>query len=98
MISIVSVLEGSSSSGGKKEPRIPLAIERIVRRQNLDFMHNKNQFCPEYFGYIRKLLGCNINSLITHIQRDMKMVGILNISKLSLVFPFYAKHCAGVIC
>ena len=38
---------------------MPAAIERCVRRQNILFMHNKNQYCMEYFQFIRKLITCN---------------------------------------
>lgn len=39
---------------------MPAAIERSVRRQNIKFMHNRNQFSVEYFQFIRKLASCNI--------------------------------------
>ncbi|XP_013401949.1 probable ubiquitin carboxyl-terminal hydrolase FAF-X isoform X1 [Lingula anatina] len=38
---------------------MPTAIERCVRKQNIQFMHNKNQFCVEYFQFMKKLLTCN---------------------------------------
>ncbi|XP_054272313.1 probable ubiquitin carboxyl-terminal hydrolase FAF-X isoform X2 [Macrosteles quadrilineatus] len=40
--------------------KMPAAIERSVRRQNIKFMHNRNQFSVEYFQFIRKLASCNI--------------------------------------
>lgn len=40
--------------------KMPPAIERSVRRQNIKFMHNRNQFSCEYFQFIRKLASCNI--------------------------------------
>ncbi|XP_023706840.1 probable ubiquitin carboxyl-terminal hydrolase FAF-X isoform X1 [Cryptotermes secundus] len=39
--------------------KMPLAIERSVRKQNIKFMHNRNQFSAEYFQFIRKLVSCN---------------------------------------
>ena len=39
--------------------KMPPAIERSVRKQNIKFMHNKNQFSAEYFQFIRKLVSCN---------------------------------------
>jgi hypothetical protein len=39
--------------------RMPNAIERSVRRQNIQFMHNRNQFCSEYFQFMRRLITCN---------------------------------------
>ncbi|KAG1670256.1 putative ubiquitin carboxyl-terminal hydrolase FAF-X [Nymphon striatum] len=31
----------------------------IVRKQNVQYMHNKNQFSPEYFLFMKKLISCN---------------------------------------
>ncbi|KAG8178428.1 hypothetical protein JTE90_019137 [Oedothorax gibbosus] len=39
--------------------KMPVAIERSVRRQNIKFMHNRNQFSVEYFQFMKKLLMCN---------------------------------------
>ncbi|XP_064639618.1 probable ubiquitin carboxyl-terminal hydrolase FAF-X isoform X3 [Lineus longissimus] len=40
-------------------PKMPASIERCVRKQNIQFSHNKNQFSPEYFQFTKKLLMCN---------------------------------------
>ncbi|XP_039296311.1 LOW QUALITY PROTEIN: probable ubiquitin carboxyl-terminal hydrolase FAF-X [Nilaparvata lugens] len=40
--------------------KMPAAIERSVRRQNIRFMHNRNQFSTEYFQFMRRLAACNI--------------------------------------
>lgn len=42
--------------------KMPPAIERSVRKQNIKFMHNRNQFSPEYFHFVRKLVSSNIPS------------------------------------
>lgn len=39
--------------------KMPVAIERSVRRQNIKFMHNRNQFSLEYFQFMKKLIMCN---------------------------------------
>lgn len=39
--------------------QMPVAIERSVRRQNIKFMHNRNQFSVEYFQFMKKLISCN---------------------------------------
>lgn len=39
--------------------KMPPAIEYSVRKQNIKFMHNRNQFNTEYFQFIRKLVSCN---------------------------------------
>uniref|UniRef100_A0A2K5QGA4 ubiquitinyl hydrolase 1 n=1 Tax=Cebus imitator TaxID=2715852 RepID=A0A2K5QGA4_CEBIM len=35
------------------------AIERSVRKQNVQFMHNQMQYSLEYFQFVKKLLTCN---------------------------------------
>ncbi|CAG0878863.1 unnamed protein product [Darwinula stevensoni] len=40
-------------------PKMPAPIERSVRRENVRFMHNRNQFSVEYFQFIKKLVICN---------------------------------------
>ncbi|XP_077845905.1 ubiquitin carboxyl-terminal hydrolase 9Y isoform X2 [Macaca mulatta] len=35
------------------------AIERSVRKQNVQFMHNRMQYSLEYFQFVKKLLTCN---------------------------------------
>ncbi|GAB1302650.1 Ubiquitinyl hydrolase 1 [Apodemus speciosus] len=38
---------------------MPSAIERSVRKQNVQFMHNRMQYSLEYFQFMKKLLTCN---------------------------------------
>ncbi|XP_024615605.1 probable ubiquitin carboxyl-terminal hydrolase FAF-X [Neophocaena asiaeorientalis asiaeorientalis] len=38
---------------------MPSAIERSVRKQNVQFMHNRMQYSMEYFQFMKKLLTCN---------------------------------------
>lgn len=42
---------------------MPPAIEYSVRKQNIKFMHNRNQFSAEYFQFIKKLVSCNPNNI-----------------------------------
>ena len=41
--------------------KIPPVIEQEVRKQNMEFLHNRIQFSNEYFEFIRKLVTVNIN-------------------------------------
>ena len=41
--------------------KIPGVIEQEVRKQNMEFLHNRIQFSNEYFDFIRKLVTVNIN-------------------------------------
>lgn len=55
---------------------MPPAIERGVRRQNIKFMHNRNQFSAEYFQFIRKLVSCNTQP-INRLHLNDKLVSYL---------------------
>lgn len=48
--------------------KMPQAIDKCVRKQNIMFMHEKTQFCPEYFLFMKRLLTCN--QIYTHSQQD----------------------------
>ncbi|XP_037075311.1 probable ubiquitin carboxyl-terminal hydrolase FAF-X, partial [Pollicipes pollicipes] len=39
--------------------KMPAPIQRSIRRQNIRFLHTKNQFFSEFVQFIRKLVGCN---------------------------------------
>ncbi|XP_012528213.1 probable ubiquitin carboxyl-terminal hydrolase FAF-X isoform X2 [Monomorium pharaonis] len=43
--------------------KMPSAIEYSVRKQNIKFMHNRNQFSAEYFQFIKKLVSCNPHNI-----------------------------------
>ncbi|XP_067944193.1 ubiquitin carboxyl-terminal hydrolase 9X-like [Watersipora subatra] len=66
---ITKAVEELTLGSKSTEPKIPVAIERIVRRQNLNFMHNKNQFCAEHFQFMRKLINCNVQPVIDFMQQ-----------------------------
>lgn len=38
---------------------MPVPIERSVIRQNVEFMHNRNQFSQEYFNFMKRLSFSN---------------------------------------
>lgn len=38
---------------------MPEPIERSVMKQNIKFMHNRNQFSQEYFHFMKRLSICN---------------------------------------
>ncbi|GBN37130.1 putative ubiquitin carboxyl-terminal hydrolase FAF-X, partial [Araneus ventricosus] len=54
-----SLNELSLSDNKQNVIKMPVAIERSVRRQNIRFMHNRNQFSLEYFQFMKKLIMCN---------------------------------------
>lgn len=46
---------GSSFAG----PKLPKHIEQLVQDKNIEFMHNRMQFSPEYFSFMQRLLRTN---------------------------------------
>jgi ubiquitin carboxyl-terminal hydrolase 9/24 len=55
--------------------KIPLAIERSIQKQNVRFMHHKNQYSAEYFQFMRKLIGCNGPYVVQATQQQQQQVG-----------------------
>ncbi|XP_043927770.1 probable ubiquitin carboxyl-terminal hydrolase FAF-X [Protopterus annectens] len=43
--------------------KMPTAIERSVRKQNVQFMHSRMQYSLEYFQFMKKILTCNSSYL-----------------------------------
>lgn len=83
----------SVAVGRKGEPKIPVAIERIVRRQNLNFMHNRNQFCAEHFQFMRKLINCNIQALLDYAQQHLTYAQLVRTSLAVHVYStVHRKH------
>ena len=81
----VCVLTGGNVTKSSSVVKMPAPIERCVRKQNILYLHNRNQFSAEYFRFMRRLLLCNI----PHGQHgqptaDEKLVGIDVASMMSL--------------
>lgn len=43
---------------------IPPNLRSVIIKENLKFIHNRSQFTPEYFAFLKRLLTCSVN----HIQ------------------------------
>ncbi|TRY97210.1 hypothetical protein DNTS_013712 [Danionella cerebrum] len=56
---LVKYISELTVSSKPHQVKMPSAIERSVRKQNVQFMHNRMQYSLEYFQFIRKLLTCN---------------------------------------
>ncbi|XP_056321504.1 probable ubiquitin carboxyl-terminal hydrolase FAF-X [Danio aesculapii] len=56
---LVKYITELTVSSKPHQVKMPSAIERSVRKQNVQFMHNRMQYSLEYFQFIRKLLTCN---------------------------------------
>uniref|UniRef100_A0A673M6M1 ubiquitinyl hydrolase 1 n=1 Tax=Sinocyclocheilus rhinocerous TaxID=307959 RepID=A0A673M6M1_9TELE len=79
--------------------KMPSAIERSVRKQNVQFMHNRMQYSLEYFQFIRKLLTCNsvyLNSLpgqdhLLPEAEEMAMISIQLAARFLFSTGFHTK-------
>lgn len=61
---------------------MPPAIEYSVRKQNIKFMHNRNQFNTEYFQFIKKLVSCNPHNISNPRSTHEKLVSSYTVEKL----------------
>ena len=68
---------------------MPPAIEYSVRKQNIKFMHNRNQFSAEYFQFIKKLVSCNPHN-INRQNMNEKLVSCNFMNNFFLIL--YIKH------
>ncbi|CAB1346501.1 unnamed protein product, partial [Coregonus sp. 'balchen'] len=61
LVKYIQELTISSSSNNKPphQVKMPGVIECSVRKQNVQFMHNRMQYSLEYFQFVKKLLTCN---------------------------------------
>lgn len=50
--------------------RIPTPIRRSVQRQNIKFMHMRNQFNAEYFNFIKQLTSSNHDQLLNQFSSN----------------------------
>jgi hypothetical protein len=65
-----NILAGGSSTKPNGMVKMPAPIERCVRKQNLLFLHNRNQFSAEYFRFMRRLLQSNVPHTPTALPDD----------------------------
>ncbi|XP_077513422.1 ubiquitin carboxyl-terminal hydrolase-like faf isoform X2 [Amblyomma americanum] len=80
-------------------PRMPAAIERSVWRQNIKFLHTRNQFSHEYFQFTKKLVSCNTpfvalapdQDRLTPEAEDLAMVSVQLASKFLFQTAFHTK-------
>ncbi|CAG0917225.1 unnamed protein product [Notodromas monacha] len=57
-------------------PKMPAPIERSVKLANMRFAHNLNQFQPEYFVFMKRLLSCNLYVPISMPQNQVGHEGM----------------------
>jgi ubiquitin carboxyl-terminal hydrolase 9/24 len=39
--------------------QVPVPIERSIQKQNIKFLHVRNQYSSEFFTFMKKLVNCN---------------------------------------
>ncbi|CAL1289008.1 unnamed protein product [Larinioides sclopetarius] len=94
-----SLNELSFSDNKQNVIKMPVAIERSVRRQNIRFMHNRNQFSLEYFQFMKKLIMCNgpyvsipnNHDKLSPEGEELALVSIQLASKFLFTTGFHAK-------
>ncbi|KAH7963811.1 hypothetical protein HPB52_023134 [Rhipicephalus sanguineus] len=80
-------------------PRMPAAIECSVWRQNIKFLHTRNQFSPEYFQFTKKLVSCNApfvtlapdQDRLTPEAEELALVSVQLASKFLFQTAFHTK-------
>lgn len=83
--SITHQMNEMSLSTFKSSLKIPRPIERVVRKQNVEFMHNRNQFSHEYFNFLRSLLNCNIGPYLQARQQGGPLQPHPQLEELSML-------------
>ena len=48
-----------SSSPSSPSLKMPAPIQKSIQKQNVRFLHHRNQFSAEYFQFMRKVMLCN---------------------------------------
>ena len=52
--------------------RMPLVVQRSVRKQNIQFLHNKILFSQECFSFIKRLVYSNVQQLQQTLQQQFQ--------------------------
>lgn len=81
--------------------KMPSAIERSVRRQNISFMHTRNQFSAEYFQFMRRLATCSLPSPNRQHNADkvgpeaeeLSLLSVQIVSRFLFHTGFHTKKC-----
>ncbi len=71
--------------------RMPLSVQRSVRKQNIKFLHNRIHFSPEYFHFMKRLVQSNVQVIVTFFQQQHgEKIPSTNVIEFSFVL-FYKK-------
>ncbi|CAF0941972.1 unnamed protein product [Adineta ricciae] len=64
--------------------RMPLSVQRSVRKQNIKFLHNRIHFSPEYFHFMKRLVQSNVQVIVTFFQQQQQQQQQSHGDKLTL--------------
>lgn len=70
---------------GAQVIKMPLPIQKSVQKQNIRFMHTKNQFSAEYFVFVKKLLSSNGQHVVTLSQQQQVRVSSDSIEEIAMI-------------
>ncbi|OWF40886.1 probable ubiquitin carboxyl-terminal hydrolase FAF-X isoform X2 [Mizuhopecten yessoensis] len=86
---IYKSLQDLTIANKPSQVKMPGTIEKCVRKQNIMFMHEKSQFCPEYFQFMKKLLTCNpMYHCADKVNADAENVAMIS-TELAAKFLFH---------
>ncbi|EDO35056.1 predicted protein [Nematostella vectensis] len=77
--------------------KMPPSIERAVRKQNVHFLHNRTQYSPEYFQFMRKLVTANaglenaVSLRKSAGMEELAMISIKLVSRFLFTTGFHTK-------
>ncbi len=63
--------------------KLPHPIEKSIQKQNVNFLHQRNQFSPEFFQFMRKIINCNGNFVTQQLQQLQQQSGDESCKQLS---------------
>ena len=91
-ISYVLLFSGNNTS---KKIKIPAPIERSIQKQNVRFLHHRNQYTHEYFQFMRKIINANspyVNSeKLSAEAEELAMLTVQLASKFLFNSGFHTK-------
>ena len=96
------VLMDTKANDKKTLYKMPIAIERSVQRQNIRFMHTKNQFSFEYYQFMKKLINSNgqsfvMNSVPTKVCEELSTISIQLAAKFLFSTCFRTKKTLRLV-
>lgn len=76
--------------------RMPLSVQRSVRKQNIKFLHNRIHFSPEYFHFMKRLVQSNVQVIVTFFQQQQQQqqshgdkLTLTNVIQFDIFFVYF---------